>query len=193
VEYEEAFPTNWAEMKQAGTPDIYTFGQLPHYVDTDAGVNLVQSCAILRHIGRTRKAYGSTEAEMARVDVAIDGISDLRRSYSKLVYQDNLAAEPLAAFKTGILAAGTGWIPLLERFLAANPAGPAFLVGSSVTIADYALFDLLNTILRTVPDVLASAPGLAVWYAGIAGRAGIKSYIESNPAHREKANGNGLG
>jgi glutathione S-transferase len=130
---------------------------------------------------------------MARVDVAIDGISDLRRSYSKLVYQDNLAAEPLAAFKTGILAAGTGWIPLLERFLAANPAGPAFLVGSSVTIADYALFDLLNTILRTVPDVLASAPGLAAWYAGIAGRAGIKSYIESNPAHREKANGNGLG
>lgn len=78
----------------------------------------------------------------------------------------------------------------LEAFIAAS--GGPFLVGASLTYADYCLFDLLNTMMRLLPDVLSTSPALTAWYAGMAGRPGIKAYVEGDAVHRKVANGNGL-
>jgi len=123
---------------------------------------------------------------MCKVDIAIDGVSDWRRLYSKLVYTDKLAPEAMTEYKTNSV---TLWSQNFERYIGSNQ----FVAGSSCTIADYALFDLVDTQLRTIPDLLDNTPQLKAWYGRMSERSGIKAYIASNPAHREKANGNGLG
>jgi glutathione S-transferase len=177
-------------MKAAGVADgSLPFGQLPQ-LKYDNGLVLVQSAAILRHLGRTHGAYGKDEAEACRVDIALDGASDMRRPYSKLVYQDALAEGPKAEYAATSLAE---WTAHFERFIAANPAGPEWLAASTCTIADYALFDLITTILRTFPDALAAAPLLTAWVARVAARPALAAYIKEDPAHRQVANGNRLG
>jgi glutathione S-transferase len=195
IEYEDAFPTpDWpTAKKELSAKGLLTFGQLPLYED-GTGKSFVQSQAILRHLARAHGRYGATEEEQTRVDTALDGVGDWRRVYSKLVYQDNLAADALAVYKTSLLGtAGEGWAALFERFIAANPAGPTYLAAATCTVADIALWDLVDTNLRIIPELLDTFPTLKAWYTTIGSRPGIKAYVASNPAHREKANGNGLG
>ena len=50
----------------------------------DDGFQVVQSNAILRHLGRKYNLYGSNLQEAARLDFVNDGVEDVRGAYLKL-------------------------------------------------------------------------------------------------------------
>jgi glutathione S-transferase len=65
--YEEVYPENWLAYKAAGVADgSLPFGQNPQLL-LDDGTSIVQSNAILRHVGRTGGLYGKTESDMCHV------------------------------------------------------------------------------------------------------------------------------
>lgn len=143
----------------------------------------MQSKAMLRHVGRKYKLYGATEAEMARVDMALDEQEEWRAAFAKLVWVDNKAPEKVAEYIAKVTGP-SGYVTLLENFLKRNPAGPAFLSGSSVTIADVDLWDLIDQQLPLIPDLLAAAPSLAALYKSVGELPKVKAYLDSKPAHR---------
>lgn len=135
IPYEETGVDNWPELKEKLTKDgTLTFGQLPLFEDGD--LKIVQSNAILRYIARKHNLYGSNEAENVAVDVLLDGVSDFRSRYVRLIYVDKLAEEPFAAFKKDVVPV---WMGHFENALKKNNDGAGYFVGSGVTIADYAL------------------------------------------------------
>lgn len=61
----------------------------------DDEVDICQSNAICRHLGRKHDMYGASRAEAAVIDEVLDGVEDVRRKYLTLVYQDALVRSGL--------------------------------------------------------------------------------------------------
>ena len=59
----------------------------------DGGSSILQSLAILRHVGRTHGLYGSSAADAARIDSLLDGLEDMRNKTRALVYGSGLSDE----------------------------------------------------------------------------------------------------
>ena len=195
VAYDEVHP-EWPAAKAPGMADgTLPFGQLPRFVAED-GTSIVQSGAIMRYLGRTLGLYGSSPAEAVLVDQCYEEVADFRRAYSKLIYTDSMAAEPLASYKAGLADrhGRGGYLGHLEAFAKAH--GGPFVCGGFLSIADYLLWDLINTHLREafMPALFEAyeLPTLKAWYAAMAARPALKAYVESGASHRAVANGNGL-
>lgn len=193
VQYEEVYADNWPELKKEGIADgSLPFGQLPKY--EEEGLVLVQSQSIMRHLARKYKLYGKDDKEAAMTDMIADEVADFRRTYGTLVYGDSCAPEKVEAFKAALMDrfGRGGYLGHIEAFLAKN--GGPFLIGESLTFADYCLFELLGTITRLIPDLLSAnpVPHLAKWYTAFGERPALKAYVQSEAEHRVKANGNGL-
>lgn len=60
------------------------------YVDDE--VDICQSNAICRYIGRRYGLYGSNRSEAAQIDQIMDGVEDLRIKYVHLIYKDQLVS-----------------------------------------------------------------------------------------------------
>jgi glutathione S-transferase len=58
-------------------------GQVPRLVDGEVAV--LQSLAILRHVGRKHGLYGKSDADAARIDSLLDGLEDMRNKTRALV------------------------------------------------------------------------------------------------------------
>lgn len=193
IDWEET-AVNYQDMKC--NQDRYPFGQAPRFAAGD--VSLVQSNAILRHIGRTHKMYGSSEKEHCEVDMVLDGVESLRVKYLALIYQDQLADEPKAKYweTHGVKANldqrnGGAHLEYLTRFVRLNAAG--LTVGSEVTIADCALFDLVDLHNRIFPtEMKDSYPELLAFMEKMESFEGIKKYRSSDRL-LQKINGNSLG
>jgi glutathione S-transferase len=135
---------DYAAMKAgAGTAD-YPFGQVPILVD--GSLVLSQMDAIVRHIGRTRNLYGSSNAEAAQIDVVLLGVESQRSAYGDLIYKAALADEAKQTYATTHIdrqsvAARNGGahFAYLEAILSRNNAGAAFVVGDALSIADLAV------------------------------------------------------
>jgi glutathione S-transferase len=166
------------------------FGQVPRLVDGD--VDICQSKAILRHVGRTRGLYGSTEKEHSQVDMLVDTADDLRQAYNKVIYGGGeVTAEALAGFHKQLGEVGTrggGVIIYLDRFL--ERTGGAFIAGTSTpTIADFLLFNTITYIQEKIPNVLqdadgnARAPRLEAWKQRVAERPNVAAYLSSKQPH----------
>jgi len=169
----------------------FPFGQIPAYEDDEVS-GLVQMGAILRHIGRRFEAYGDGNVEAAQVDMVLDAVEDTRRSYGTLVYTDRLDAAKLAEFAAKIEA---GFLTQVEAFMAdrSGSEGKFLATKARPSIADYVALDMLQLIVRILPEALKEHTGLSTWVAGMEARAGIKAYLESKPECRETPNGVSLG
>ena len=193
IDFEEHRVTDFASVREPWfTEGKLEFGQLPLLEDEDG--NHVQLGAILRHIGRKYNLYGKNEAEMARVDRFLEGVSDVRSAYLQLIYQDRVADEKLREFseRIGKLVPGSGALLLGIERMVERYGGP-FAVLDTVSVADYSLFDLVDNLKRIMPDIDTRFPAIARWYEHMASRPNLKAYLDSNPAHRETVNANGLG
>lgn len=191
IEYKDESPADWPAMKEAGFKSgELPFGQLPLYKDEDG--TFVQSKAILRHIGRKFDLSGSTEAEKTTVDTLIDTCDDVRGKYSRMIYVDQMSEAALTAHKALITATPMGPFAALNTFVERH--GKDFLAGTDKpTIADYLWWDLVDVHLRVIPELLADFPLVNAWFARMSARPNLKAYVESNPAHRARVNGNTLG
>ncbi|XP_022446954.1 glutathione S-transferase P-like isoform X5 [Delphinapterus leucas] len=150
------------------------YGQLPKFQDGD--LILYQSNAILRHLGRSFGLYGKDQREAALVDMANDGVEDLRRHCSHIIHHGH--EEDKAQYVLEL----PGHLKPFESLLSQNRGGQAFIVGDQISFADYNLLDLLLSHQVLVPGCLDSFPLLSAYVARLSTRPKLQAFLAS-PEH----------
>jgi len=159
----------WAASGKAKTP----FGQCP--VLTVDGKDYSQSMAIATYLARECGLYGKTNLECLAIDQYVQLCQDLLGCAVKafLCKDESEKAELWTQFKETHAPKYMAWF---ERAINDNNTG--FLVGSSLTLADIALYDIacggladmgkmcsLDTFpkVKATCDRVAANPGISAW------------------------------
>ena len=141
VEFEDirlTFP-EFGELKAKGK---FPAGQVPIWI-TDDGRELNQSTAILRALGAQYGYYGGGFDEIFEVNWVLETIGDLAKSeVIGVFFKDGEVAPEVIANLVGAFSKHLGFI---EEKLRRH--GKHFLTGEKITIADFAIFSLLSTLV----------------------------------------------
>ena len=167
-------PTDFAALKASGA---LPFEAVPVW-EEPGGLRLAQSAAIASHIGRGHGLRGKSAVEEARVDELLGAYDDVRLELRKLV---TTAAGDRPALRAELLGSTLPrWLGYLDRLLKANGGGTGTFVGSSVTVADLALWYLFEMIRDNgFGAALDRYPALVAFAGRIAGRPRIAEYLKS--------------
>jgi glutathione S-transferase len=171
-------PTDFTALKASG---LLPFGAAP--VWEEDGLRLAQSLAIALHLARTHDLYGETGREHALVDQLLGAYDDIRMETRKLV---TTPAEGRAALRKELVESTLPrWLGFLDTLLRQNHGGTGFFVGEKVTIADLAIFVLLEGIRDNKFGAATDGyPALAAFEARIAARPRIAAYLASPTRHK---------
>ncbi|XP_060678265.1 glutathione S-transferase P-like, partial [Hemiscyllium ocellatum] len=159
------------------------FGQLPKFQDGD--FELFQSNAILRHLARQHGLYGVDNKEAALIDMANDGVEDLRFKYGTLIYKDYETG------KEAFIKSLPTELKCFENILKKNNGGKNFLVGNKISFADYNLVDVLSNLEVLSPGCLEGTPVLKAYHDRVISRPKLKAFLESDAHKKLPINGNG--
>ncbi|CDW57108.1 GST C and GST N domain containing protein [Trichuris trichiura] len=154
------------------------FGQVPCLYD--GGKQIVQSGAIMRHLGRRYNLYGSPE-EMDWVDQVYEQGKDVMTKVNNMLFHEYEKKDEF--FKTVI----PGELEKLEKHI----KGKQFFAGNKPTIADYSIFCLLEHILILGPHCLDQFSGLKSFHNGIASRPNLNHYLQSSEYKNRPFTGHG--
>jgi glutathione S-transferase len=167
-------PTDFAALKATG--DL-PFEALPVW-EEPGGFRLAQSLAIANHIARAHGLLGRTPVEVARCDEWLGAVDDVRAQLRRL---STAPAEERAAIRTELRTATLPrWLGFLDRKLRTNDEGRGFAVGAGVTIADLALWYMLEMIRDNgFGEALDRYPVLVAFALRIASRPRIAAWIAS--------------
>jgi glutathione S-transferase len=170
----EGRPTDFAQLKASG---LLPFEAVPVWEEPD-GFLLAQSQAIALHLARTHGLVGKTPREQAQVDQALGAWDDVRLELRKLV---TAAPEKRPALRAELAATTLPrWLGYLDRLLRSNRGGAGFFVGEGLTLADLALWYLLEMIRDNGFGATTDRfPALAAFEARIAARPRIAAYVKS--------------
>jgi glutathione S-transferase len=173
----------WVDDTFDDFPKLKASGRLPFLAvpvwEEDGGFKLAQSAAILQHIARGHGLYGANARESALVDQALGAIDDVRIEIRKL-----MGAEPAKRAevrKTLTTESLPRWFGMLEKLLGSNGGGKGFVVGDKITIADLALYYLVEMARdNDFGAALADCPKLGAFADRIAARPKIAAYLKSS-------------
>lgn len=98
--------------------DSYPYRQLPRYVE-EVDIDLVQSMAILRHLGRKHKLYGSDLSEAAQIDMVLEAAADLRAKLKTVWCTNGLTSKAVATYSASVLAPE-------EQLIKCDEPGPGY-------------------------------------------------------------------
>lgn len=165
-------PTDFGQLKQSG---LLPFAAVPVWEEPD-GFRLAQSMAIVRYIGAKHGLMGKTPREAAQVDQMLEAYSDVRPELRKLVSVDpDQRAAVREELDQKILPR---WLGHLERVLAGNRDGTGFVVGGSLSVADLALWYLLELIEDNGFTALRAYPRLTAFQRRLAERDRLGAYLK---------------
>jgi glutathione S-transferase len=167
-------PTDLAELKAAG---VLPFGAVPVW-EEPGGLRLAQSAAIANHLARRHGLRGATPLEAARCDELLGAVEDVRGELRKLFLAP---AEQRAALRAELAATTLPrWLGDLERHCRASLDATGFAVGASLTVADLALWYLLESLRDNgLGGALDRCPALRAFLDRIAIRPRIATYLAS--------------
>jgi glutathione S-transferase len=168
----EGRPTDFAALKATGA---LPFEALPVW-EEPGGFRLAQSAAIANHIARGHGLRGRSAIDEARCDEALGAVDDVRQELRKLYA---VPAGERAALRAALVSEILPrWLGHLDRLLARNGGGGGFLVGSNVTVADLALWYLLEMIRDNgFGAAVDRTPALVAYAERIGGRPRIAAYL----------------
>jgi len=178
---------NRDEMKVLKATGELAFSQVP--LLRHGGMNLVQSNAIIRYLGRQLKRYGSNALERALIDAAMDGAEDWRLKYLSLIYVDQLSDAAKTKYVNEVAKV---WFGYFEIYLLKNNAGQGWFVGNQLSIADFSIYEELDKNTRLFPEIINEFPALKGFKQRFENIPSIAAYFRSGrrPA---AVNGNGMG
>jgi len=167
-------PTDLGALDGAGA---LPFGAVPVW-EEPGGFRLAQSQAIANHLARAHGMRGSTPVEEARCDELLGAVEDVRAELRKLT---TAAAEQRPALRAELLSTTLPrWLSRLDRVLRANRDGTGFAVGGALTVADLALWYLLEQVRDNgFGAALAPHPALVAFAERIGSRPRIAAYLAS--------------
>lgn len=174
----------FVELKAAGKLE---FNQVPS-LEIDGHI-LVQSCAILRYLGKKYGYYPDEPTAMWKVDSLLDAAEDFYAKYNAAFWQKD--EEIKKAKLADLLNWLPGWINAIEKRIEANE-DPHYAVGNKRTIADFALatisFSFINNEAGQFHADLAPLtkkedhPVLTKYLTNLHGE--LKDYLASRPQPR---------
>ncbi|XP_031797738.1 glutathione S-transferase P [Sarcophilus harrisii] len=167
------------------------YGQLPKFADGD--FILYQSNAILRYLGRQLGLYGKDNREAALLDIANDGVEDLRLKYGRLIYQNYDEG------KDDYVKDLPNQLKPFENLLRQNQGGKTFIVGDQVMLWGsrwesgglWGPAGVLGVRGALAPGCLDAFPLLSAYVTRLSSRPKLKAFLTS-PQHTDlPINGNG--
>ncbi|KAL5014957.1 hypothetical protein ScPMuIL_009227 [Solemya velum] len=160
--------TEWPKLKPK-TPQ----GQLP--VLEVNGEVIAQSGAIARFLAKEAGMMGETNWEQGQIEMATDVMGDIFAAFASWFREKDETLKEEKRKKTVEETIPTV-LSMIEKMLTNNPTGQGFMVGSSLTLADLALYDglqypidMFNVSLDNHPKIaahrkmIAEIPNIAGW------------------------------
>ncbi|VDL98025.1 unnamed protein product [Schistocephalus solidus] len=144
------------------------FPNLPYLIDGD--VKLSQSSVILRYLGEKHGLGGKDAKEQAEIAMAEAAIKDLRIAFSRIAYSPAFEEERL------------GFKPKFEKGIEdiSNYLGSKmWLMGSSITYADFLLYENLCVFHFFEPSIFDKHPNLKQYVERFEALPKIKQYMAS--------------
>ncbi|KAG8458868.1 hypothetical protein KFE25_004202 [Diacronema lutheri] len=149
-------------------------------LELDDGRALGQSRAIERFVARSHGLFGGSEFEGAQIDAILEHTRDVRDAYGRAVPAFGAETEDKAAKRAQWYAeALPDWLRRLEAAL--PPGGNNVAVGSSLSLADLAIWHLLRDYfadaektmqaasgcerLNAIADMVGAMPAISGWVA----------------------------
>ena len=160
------------ELQKQGS-SVLSFGSLPMLEDGD--FRLCQGPTILSYLASRHGVALKDPRASARADSIAWGAEDLRQRYFKLFGDD--AAKLQEDFVEGDWS--SRWAPNLNGLLSENGENGHF-VGSSITHADVAVWDVLDAVLTNIKSASLKGAGvLESFYEDFRSRPTVAAYLES--------------
>lgn len=156
---------------------VLPFGAVPAW-EEPGGFRLAQSAAIANHLARRHGLRGAGPHEEARCDELLGAVEDVRSELRRLYLAP---PEQRGAVRAELLSATLPrWLARLERHLAPSLAASGFAAGGSLTVADLALWYLLEMVRdNDLGAALDGCPALRAFFDRIAARPRIAAYLAS--------------
>ncbi|XP_076447565.1 glutathione S-transferase 3-like isoform X2 [Babylonia areolata] len=163
----------WDAEAKKETP----YGQLPYVIYQ--GRKHGQSKAIAAYFARKFGFYGTTDEDALKIDEVIHLGEDLRVPHCRnwVLEKD---ADKKEEFKQKWIDMFPRYLGYFEALLAEN-GDKGLFVGSSVTMADMYLYDVLETMLSLSPEALKSFPLLQKLVQNVKVFPALKDYLASRP------------
>jgi glutathione S-transferase len=171
-------PTDFDALK--ATP-LLPFGAAPVWEEPD-GFRLAQSAAIANHLARTHGLAGKGPREAAQCEQMLGAFDDVRTELRKLA---TVAPGERAAQRQHLAAQFLPrWFGYFDRLLRANRGGSGVLVGESLTVADLALWYLIELCQDNgFGAAVAAYPALSAFAGRVAQRPRLAEYLRSPRRH----------
>jgi len=173
-EYEDAHVSGDSfRALQAEGPTCLTFGQVPML--TDGELKLCQGPVIMSYLARKHGLAPADLGQSCKADALTAGAEDMRIAYFKLFGEGG--AERQAAFVDDRWK--NRWLAGVNGVLEAN--GTGFLVGDSLTHADIAMWDILDSITTWVAGAdFTGFEQVQTFFDAIKARPNIAAYLGSD-------------
>jgi len=169
VPYTNKLVADWEKEKVEGLADgTLPFGQVPRL--TNGKVSLVQSNAIARYLARKFNLYGSNSTEHALVDQWIDTAEDIRSKIGRLLF-----GPPDEKIHAEYVPWAEALLGNIEKAVVRN--GSKYIVGNQLTVADLALFDVLEKQALKFPELLSKFPALKAHFTLVSSRPNLAAYL----------------
>ena len=159
---------------------------------------MVQSNAIIRHLGRKHCMYGKTLKEQAQVDMILDCVEGQKVKYLGLIYEKDLEDEAKSAYwathcdEASIHGRNSGCHFYYLTNLMSGHNTP-FVLGAQLSIADIAVADVVDMHIRIYDEQFKEAfPALTAHHAAVFAAPGIAAYVASDKRPTQQ-NGKPLG
>ncbi len=167
-------PTDIPELKAMG---VLPFGAVPVW-EEPGGLRLAQSAAIVNHLARRHGLRGADLLEEARCDELLGAVDDVRGELRKRqVAAPGERADVRRELQERVLPR---WFGDLERHLALRLDSTGFAAGASLTVADLALWYLLELVKDNgLGSAVEGCRSLLAFYGRIAARPRLAGYVAS--------------
>jgi len=167
-------PTDLEALKATGQ---LPFDAVPVWEEPN-GLRLAQSAAIASHIARLHGLRGENAIEEARCDEVLGAVDDVRLELRKVATASAEARRGVRAELASTIL--PRWLGYLDRLLRKNGDGSGYLVGRGLTMADLALWYLLEMITDNgFGSALTAYPALRAFAERIGNRPAIAKYCRS--------------
>lgn len=166
----EQWPKIKPDMPQNALPVLTVDGKM-----------LPQSGAIHRYLARKLGLYGNTNEEMTTNDIVMETVNDVRNALVRAHFEqdDTKKAELFKNVKEQTIPA---FVKQMETLLRENNDGSGFFVGTTITVGDLALFDLMDIILGVIlPTALDQSELLKAHRERVSNSPKIKEWLETRP------------
>jgi len=136
------------------------------------GLNIVQSAAIVRYLGRKYNFFGSTDLETVQIDQLYEGARECYYPFATLggFTRDDEAQMVIVNKNLD------KYLPIYNQILADNKTG--YLVGADLTLADIAFFEIVQAAIDFCGNQrLSDFPEVVKFYSVVSSLPNIQRYL----------------